>query len=142
MLSNHLTLCQSVYKSIFIISLVLSCSQTRQIEKINSACKISDEDISQRHITLSVKTQQSVLTRCFKNYLKFQENKKQTLNFCNVIHVSQNGKVSYSKVFGIGSNVPNDFKMCLEQEYWMMNFSKLQLQKPTYVKFPLEFRAE
>lgn len=121
---------------------VLGACSSSEKRNSNLLCPDSSNDLETRHVTISAKTQANALVKCFRNYLKFEENKKQEIRFCNVINVAKSGKVTYSKVFGIGKRLPKDFQMCLEQEYWMMNFSKLQLDKPVFVKFPLEFKSK
>ncbi len=127
---------------LFILLLLVSCSQAPVNKKQNSICPETNQEIENRHVVMSAKSKSGSLARCFKNYLKFEENKKQSFKVCNVINVAKNGRVTYSKAFGLGKRLPKDFKMCLEQEYWMMNFSKLQLDKPAYIKFPLEFKSK
>lgn len=120
---------------------LLSCTQS-QTKKQSSLCPETTKEMENRHVVISAKAQANVLVRCFKNYLKFEKEKKQTIKVCNVLNVAKSGKVTYSKAFGIGMRLPKDFQMCLEQEYWMMNFVKLQLDKPAYIKFPLEFKSK
>lgn len=84
-------------------------------------------------------SQQNKLMRCFKNYLRFESNKKQQITVCNTLNVKRSGKVSYAKVFG--PKVPKDLAMCLEQELWIMNFSPLQLDNNIYVQYPLTFKS-
>lgn len=126
---------------VLFLLLIASCSQVPVNPKQNSLCPETNKEMENRHIIIAAKSKASPLARCFKNYIKFEEDKKQSFKVCNVINVAKNGKVTYSKAFGLGKRLPKDFKMCLEQEYWMMNFSALQLQKPAYIKFPLEFKS-
>lgn len=117
-----------------------SCSGSN-VKKSRTLCPETNNEMENRHVVISAKSQSHSLARCFKNYLKFEKDKKQTIKVCNVLNVAKSGKVTYSKAFGLGKRLPKDFQMCLEQEYWMMNFSKLQLDKPAYIKFPLEFKS-
>lgn len=129
-------------KKVLFLFLFVSCSQTKHQNKQNSLCPETNKDMENRHIVISAKSKSGALVRCFKNFLKFEEIKEQSFKFCNVMNVAKNGKVTYAKAFGLGKRLPKDFRMCLEQEYWMMDFSKLQLQRPGYIKFPLEFRSK
>lgn len=125
---------------LLILILLVSCSQNT-VKNKTFLCPETDKEMENRHVIISARSQSQSLVRCFKNYLKFEKEKKQTIKVCNVLNVAKSGKVTYSKAFGLGNRLPKDFKMCLEQEYWMMNFSKLQLEKPAYIKFPLEFKS-
>lgn len=122
--------------------LLYGCSHTENHTPKNSRCQEASNKIENRHVIISAKSQTGPLGRCFRDFLKFEQNKKQTLKVCSVINVNKSGKVTYSKVFGLDKKIPKDFQMCLEQEYWMMNFAKLQLDRPAYVKFPLEFKSQ
>lgn len=129
-------------KRVLFLFFIVSCSQTPGNKKQNSRCLETNQEMANRHIVMSVKSKSGSLARCFKNFIKFEQNKKQSFKVCNVINVAKGGKVTYSKAFGLGKRLPKDFKMCLEQEYWMMSFTKLQLMKPAYIKFPLEFKSK
>lgn len=129
-------------KRVLFLLFIVSCSQAPVNNKQNSLCPETNQEMENRHVIMSAKAKSAPLARCFKNYLKFEKDKKQSFKVCNVINVAKNGRVTYSKAFGIGKRMPKDFKMCLEQEYWMMNFSKLQLDRPAYIKFPLEFKSK
>ncbi len=125
-----------------IILLMASCSTNQKASKSQvGVCSPNTREVQDRHLIMSAKSKSKILARCFRNYLKFEKNKKQSIKFCSNINVSKAGKVTYSKVFGIGSKLPKDFKMCLEQEYWMMNFKGLQLEKASYIHFPFEFNS-
>jgi hypothetical protein len=84
----------------------------------------------------------SKMKACFKNYIKFQEESKQTLKVCHTLNISKDGRVTYSNVTPIEGRVSNDLKMCLEQGFWVMNFEKLQLDEDLYVKFPLIYQSK
>lgn len=127
---------------VLIFLLLVSCSQVEVNKNQNSLCPETNQKIEDRHIVISIKSKVSSLAHCFKNYLKFEKNKKQSFKVCNVFSIAKNGTVTYSKAFGLGKRIPKDFKMCLEQEFWMMNFAKLQLKRPANIKFPLEFKSK
>lgn len=132
---------QFIFLSVALV--FVSCATENKKETTtNNLCDENDNKITDRHIVMSAKSKSQALTRCFINYLKFEENKKQTFKVCNVVNVAKTGQVTYSKVFALEGRIPKDFQMCLEQEFWMMNFSKLQLEESHYIKFPLEFRGQ
>lgn len=129
-------------KYILLLFLLVSCAQTNGSKQVDSRCPETSKEMENRHVIISAKSQTGPLGRCFRDFLKFEENKKQSFKVCSAINVNKSGRVTYTKVFGLDKRIPKDFQMCLEQEYWMMNFSKLQLDKPAYVKFPLEFKSK
>lgn len=133
-----------MYKLIVFSLLLLgvACSQGALKDKSKQPCSLKDNKIQDRHVVMSAKSHTKSLSRCFKHYMKFETEKKQSFNVCSVLNVAKSGKVTYSKVYGIGKRIPKDFKMCLEQEYWMMNFSKLQLETQAYIQFSLQFKSE
>jgi len=132
-------------KKVFILAtalLVASCSSNQNTSsKRGGICSENTSAVQDRHLIISAKSKSKILVRCFKNYIKFETNKKQSFKFCSNINVAKSGMVTYTKVFGLGNKLPKDFKMCLEQEYWMMNFKGLQLEKSAYIHFPLEFSS-
>jgi hypothetical protein len=79
--------------------------------------------------------------RCFKNYLRFEKNKKQSFNICHNLNVAKSGKVTYTKAYGIGKSLPKDFSMCIEQELWLLNFEKLQMKRPSYINFSYKYNS-
>ena len=127
---------------ICLLGLSFSCSQAPANKEAALRCPDTSGKMESRHVIISAKSQTGPLGRCFRDFLKFEENKKQSFKVCSVINVNKAGKVTYSKVFGLDKRIPKDFQMCLEQEYWMMSFVKLQLRAPAYVKFPLEFKSK
>jgi hypothetical protein len=91
---------------------------------------------------MAAKIKSSVLANCFKNYLRFEKNKKQVISTCNQLAVRKNGKVSFVQTTNVHKkNLPKDFKMCVKQEYWKMNFEGLQLEQSHIIKFPLNFSS-
>lgn len=95
--------------------------------------------MEQRHLLKSIHAKGSSLSRCFQSYLKFhKEEKNVVIQSCNKLNITKSGKVYYAKVFG--SRIPKDFAMCLEQEFYRMNFKALQLDQSTSITFPVNFK--
>ncbi len=126
---------------LFFLVLVLLSSCTSSPKKNTHKCELAPNETQDRHVIIAAKLKMSSLAKCFKNYLQFEKNKKQSLNICHNMNVAKNGKVTYTKAYGIGKPIPNDFKMCIEQELWMMNFSKLQLEKPSFINFSFKYNS-
>jgi hypothetical protein len=122
---------------------VMACSHSvvQTVKNKTSFCTES-EDISHRHIKLAITSNGQGLSRCFQNYLKFEENKKQMIRTCSIVHINRSGVVHYAKVLPIEGVIPKDFQMCLEQEYWSMNLKGLQLENNMEVKFPMNFTSQ
>ena len=133
-------------KFLFLVLLVVSCSGQKTVSKKNkvtlSGCVETNSSIEQRHAILSAKRQTQALAKCFQNYLRFQDNKKQSVHVCHKLNIRKSGKVIYTKAFGLGARLENDFKMCIEQSLWVMNFKSLQLEEGLHLVFPLEFKSE
>lgn len=106
-------------------------------------CKETNIIVRERHLVISAKSQKKEnLVACFKNYLKFQDDKEQLLQTCNELVIKNSGKVSSVQVISRGNQpIPKDFKWCLEQEFWKMDFSALQLDHDYQVVFPLNFSS-
>jgi hypothetical protein len=121
------------------VFLFASCST--KTKKAVHKCEESPSITQDRHIIISAKLKMASLGNCFKNYLRFEENKKQSFNICHNFNVAKSGKVTYSKAYGIGKSIPKDFRMCIEQELWLMNFKKLQLEKPSYINFSFKYKS-
>ncbi len=121
-------------KYIFLLFLVIGCSTHKEAKTTSKVCLGNDDSIEKRHAVISAKRQGRALANCFKNYIRFQENKKQSINICHQISIKVSGKVNSTRVFGIDTKIPNDLKMCLEQSLWVMNFKSL-----TNIKFCLFF---
>jgi protein involved in sex pheromone biosynthesis len=123
----------------FLAFLLAGCSSSTKTNA-NKFCTYRSENIQSKHVIIMASSQQKKLGRCFQNFLQFEKEKNKSLVVCNTLNVAKNGKVTYTKVSGKG--VPRDLKMCLEQEFWMMNFKALQLEKNVYVQFPLTFKSQ
>ena len=121
------------------LSLLASCSNIET--KKQHKCETFPNNTQDRHIIISAKLEMGSLARCFKNYLRFEENKKQSFNICHNLNVAKSGKVTYTKAYGIGKSLPKDFKMCIEQELWLMNFKKLQMQRASYINFSFKYNS-
>lgn len=125
---------------LFSVALLLSgCSGQIIKGESLSKCNRTHDSILSKHIELQVNSQSKSLTRCFQNFLQFEENKKQTIDVCNRLNVARNGHVTYANVSG--DKLPKDLQMCLEQELWTMNFRALQPNKNVRVQFPLTFSS-
>lgn len=91
---------------------------------------------------MAAKIKSSVMANCFRNYLKFETNKKQQISTCNQLSIKKSGRVSYVQVTNANrKSLPKDFKMCLTQEYWSMDFEGLQLEGNHLIQFQLNFSS-
>lgn len=126
-------------KYLVLLGLLSSCANIKPTKSKSLFCSHKDKSIQSRHLIMMANSQQEKLIRCFRNFLRFEENKKQRIVVCNTLNVRKSGRVSYARVFG--PNVPKDLAMCLEQELWTMNFKALQLDKSVYVQYPLTLNS-
>ena len=91
---------------------------------------------------MAAKIRSSVLANCFKNYLKFETNKKQKISVCNQLSIKKNGRVSYVQVTNANKKkIPEDLRMCIVQEYRTMNFKGLQLDNAHLIQFQMNFSS-
>ncbi len=127
-------------KLIFLI-ILSGCSSKPATLLENHSCKDSDS-LQTSHAKMAIKSQISKMQACFQNYIKFQQESNQTVKVCHTVNISRDGKVTYSQVTPIEGRIAKDFKMCLEQSFWVMNFSKLQLEEDLFVKFPLIYQSK
>ena len=105
-------------------------------------CTLEMNDISNRHLVIAAQSKARAFQKCFQNYLRFEQDKNQTIAVCNLLTVKRTGKVSFVYTRGhLGHQLPKDLKMCIEQEFWKINFSGLQLQKQHQIRFPIEFKS-
>lgn len=152
MLSNRSTSILNVSNFLICLSFLLSCTTPARKKSViqqpkptttrTSECTNEYADSDMRFLTKSAMYRSQALQSCFKNYLQFEENKKQTIYTCNVLTVNRQGKVSYVYSRGYkGSIIPKDLKMCLEQGFWKMQFKGLQLSRGYTIKFPLSFQS-
>lgn len=128
-------------KKIILLIILSGCSSKPVVLSEKHSCQNTASQQSS-HAILSIKSQISKMQACFRNYIKFEENSKQTLKICHTLSISKKGKVTYSSVNPIEGRVPNDLKMCLEQSLWVLDFQKLQLDNSLYVKFPLIYQSK
>lgn len=131
-----------------IVLLLIGCagvkplSNVAKTEKQKSYCVQNYKNTEKKHLVMAAKIKSSVLANCFRNYLKFEKNKKQKISVCNNLSITRSGKVNYVQVTNANRRqLPKDFKMCIEQEYWTMNFSGLQLDKSHSIIFQLNFSS-
>ncbi|MAZ48301.1 MAG: hypothetical protein CME65_07040 [Halobacteriovoraceae bacterium] len=110
---------------------------------MSQECKETNVIVRERHLVISAKSQkQDNLISCFKHYLKFQDNKEQLLQTCTELVIKSSGRVaSVQTISRTDSVIPKDFKWCLEQEFWKMDFSALQLDHDYQIVFPLNFNS-
>ena len=126
-------------KYLVILVLLSSCSSSTR--KTLHKCELAPDNTQDRHIIIAAKLKMASLGACFKNYLRFEENKKQSFNICHNFNVAKSGKVTYSNAYGINKSIPKDFRMCVEQELWLMNFNKLQLERSSYINFSFKYNS-
>jgi hypothetical protein len=133
-----------------LVFILLSCSQIKIITKAEpapkpgtfSSCSENSRDQNHRHLVVAAKIKSSVIGNCLKNYLKFEQNKKQSFSMCNQLFVKTKGQVSYVQVSSSdGKPLPRDLEMCIEQEYWKMNFRGLQLDRSYQIKFKMNLSS-
>jgi hypothetical protein len=153
MLNNLSTFILSDYNKticvLVIASTLLSCSSITTIKHKNivqnasSYCeRTQSESSDERSLVFAAKNKSIGIVNCFRNYLRFETNKKQLIKTCTRLNIKRSGDVSFVNVLGVSPrNVPKDLKMCLEQEYWKMKFSGLQLDKSYSLKFPLNLSS-
>ncbi len=153
MWNNHLTSYLSgfnLYK-LLILFLLISCASSRVSEYKKSNVPslppgkcLTDpgNNVELKHLITGARIKSSSLAFCFKNYLRFEKEKKQLIGTCNQLSIKRSGRVSYVQVTNVNKkSLPKDFKMCLVQEYWKMSFKGLQLENSYIIKFPLQFSS-
>jgi len=149
-LFNHSISIQKILRLVALIFLIVSCAGVKTInnkqahkkQTTNGFCSQEYHETEKRHLVMAAKIKSSVLANCFRNFLRFEENKKQKISVCNQISIKRSGRVSYVQVTNANKRVlPKDLKMCIEQEYWKMNFSGLQLISSHLIQFQLNFSS-
>ncbi|MBD65209.1 MAG: hypothetical protein CME62_08380 [Halobacteriovoraceae bacterium] len=149
MLNNHLTSIRKEYSFLLVLVLCFSCSTSpKKLTKKSSPQARGDSCVSdhnyaeEKYLTTAAKAQANILARCFKNYLQFEEDKNQEIKICNTLTVQRSGKVTFVHTRGFkGDRLPKDLKMCMEQEYWKMNFARMQLDRRYTIRFPIHFKS-
>lgn len=132
-----------------VCSIAVSCSSNKnKVERptkvaLDSKCRETNVLQIEKHLVIAAKNQkQKNLVSCFKNYLKFEKNKQQKLMTCSQINIKRSGRVSFVKTISTNSDkIPKDFKWCMEQEFWRMDFAGLQLDRDYQIMFPLNFSS-
>lgn len=125
----------------------VSCANVSSIPRkvtrdVSSSCDQEYASSERKHLVTAARIKSSTLVNCFKNYLRFEQNKKQKISVCNQLSIQKNGRVSYVQVTNSNKkNLPKDFQMCIEQEYWSMNFKGLQLEESHLIRFQLNFSS-
>ena len=93
-----------------------------------------------KHLIISAKAQNNSMANCFKNFIRFEEDKTQSIYTCSTLKINNSGRVSYAYTRGKrGQTVPKDLKMCMEQSFHKMDFNSLQLDQAQTIQFPIEF---
>ena len=129
-----------------VCSLMMGCApKSKQTTKVamTQECKETNVLVRERHLVISAKSQkQGNLVECFKHYLKFQKDKEQLLQTCTELVIKRTGAVrSVQTISRTKETIPKDFKWCLEQEFWKMDFAALQLDRDYQIVFPLNFSS-
>lgn len=138
-----------MFKLLILSFLVLSCSTGNKQSNTSKAagiskdtCSNSSNSIDIRHLVIAAKAKAPQLVSCFRNFLRFEEQKKQRISTCNILTIRKSGKVKFAYSRGSAqSRLPKAMKMCMEQEFWKMQFTGLQLGKSYTIKFPLLFNS-
>jgi len=105
-------------------------------------CNFTPKGKEQKHLVMAAKIRSSVLARCYKHFLKFEEKKKQYIPTCNQLSVHHSGKVRWVQItHAQGKQLPRDLVMCMKQEFWKMKFSGLQLSQSQIISFRLNFSS-
>ena len=114
-----------------------------KLKRAEKECLSSHSDFDGRNLITVAQIKSSDFSYCFSNYLRFEKQKESvSISSCNQISISRKGKVGYVQVTDLyKKHLPNDFKMCLEQEFWKMNFKGLGLSKSYIIRFPLTFKS-
>lgn len=140
-------------KFIIFLIFIAGCSSTQPVKKkkikrkfklaSGKSCISKHRNFEGKNLVTIAQIKSTDLSYCFSNYLKFEKRKNQIIQTCNQLSIGRNGKVNYVQVTDLNKKrLPNDFKMCLKQEYWSMSFKGLSLQKNYVIRFPLTFRSK
>ncbi len=148
MLNNHSILCQRGSNNSLLVFLTIllfkGCAlfESKNVSK-KVKCNYGKRPIEVRHLELSAQAKSKQLAYCFKNFLRFEENKRHRFSTCNSLTVSKNGDVHSVFVSSTnrGNPLPKDFKMCMTQELRKMTFKGLQLDQAHQIRFPLVFQT-
>lgn len=112
-----------------------SCSSSKdKVIASNSSC--SSNKLISKHMRIYAQYNLNSLKNCISNYVRLNK-KKLSVTTCNNVTINKYGKASSARV--TGDNLPTDLKWCIEQALWKADYSKLQISKKTFVKFPLSF---
>lgn len=133
----------NAYLRLMTLGLLYSCSQSQttkstQIEEV-PFCQ-EPQHIEQRHLALGVRSKQKSFNNCVQNFMKFEANKNQTIQYCIKVNSSRGGDPIAVKVlpYSSVSISPKSLAMCIEQEIWQMNFKGLQLHSRTQSYFSVK----
>lgn len=105
-------------------------------------CQVSNLSLDEKHLLMSLEGQSKVLVNCFKNYMRFESNKDQSVFSCNRLLISKKGLVRKVDVFSFSHKLPKDYQMCIRQEFWKMRFSGLHLSRSYKIVFPISFTSK
>jgi hypothetical protein len=112
-------------------------------EVSSNYCKTQSVLFEKKNLVTVAQIKSSVMVNCFKNYLRFEKEKNQVIGSCNQLSIKRNGRVSHVQVTDLRrKKLPKDFSMCLKQEFWKMSFKGLDLTRPHFIEFPLNFQTK
>lgn len=128
------------FRILIILLLLVSCSSKKETEKEESldlsSCKIDLNSVDNKAVLININANIDKLTPCLKNYLRLSKINNFSYSGCVRLLVSKSGQVQ--KVALHPSNLPNDLKMCVEQELWFFNFENLYLDEKQNISFPIQ----
>ncbi|MEX0797955.1 MAG: hypothetical protein WEB87_06335 [Bacteriovoracaceae bacterium] len=101
----------------------------------------AENSLEAAHVNISTHASAHKFNGCFANYMGLNDLNELDVNICAFLLVRPDGSVSNAKVTGNHKALSNDLKWCLEQEFWKMNYSKLQFDVPQRIKFPMDFEV-
>ena len=123
-------------KILLLALFLLSCSSSKDNKVASDNGYCSSNKLLSKHIRIYAQYNMNSLKNCVANYVRMNK-KKLSVTTCNNLTINRFGKASRAKV--TGTNLPTDLKWCIEQAFWKADYSKLQISKKTFVKFPLSF---
>lgn len=150
MFDNHLISIQNAFKLIIILSpfILGACTSSSQSMSSNGRkfvdkCESPKGPAEIKYLTTAAQVSAAKkIGHCFQNYMRFEENKNQSIKVCSTLTVKKRGHISFVHLRGFqGDRLPKDIKMCMTQEYLKMNFKKMQLARKYTIRFPINFQS-
>jgi dihydroorotase-like cyclic amidohydrolase len=116
------------------------CSQSAE-NYLNSKddTKLERKDQEKKSLENAFKIQALSLVNCYKNFLKFEKEKKEK-KVCVLMAVNRQGKTIYAKASNEAESIPKPLKMCIEQQLWKMNFAHVSLKRSVSLKKLINFQ--